>query len=487
MKIIAVDLGASNGRCMLVHYDSGRFTLETVNRFMNEPKAVDGQYIWDTRRLFESIADGLARCSGTEISSMGIDTWGVDFALLDKAGQPVLPAYCYRSPHTDGMMEKAFAAMPKREIYARTGIQFLRINTLYQLMAIAGHSPGELEKTDTLLMMPDYFAYLFSGEKTCEYSMASTSQMLDAVKRQWDDSLIEKAGLDPRIFLPVKMPGTVLGTLSCSVKERVGFDTRVITVAGHDTASAVAAIPCEGEDFAYISCGTWSLLGAESQNPVINDITYQYNFTNEGGASGKIRLLKNIMGLWILQQLKGEYDTAGQEADYPTLISEAERETPFSAFVEPDDVRFLEPGPMTPRIREYLARTGQRTPSTRGGMVRCILESLAMKYRYEYERLRLATGRSLATLHMIGGGIQNKLLCQFTADSTGARVLAGPAEATAMGNAIVQLAALGEIASMEEGRAIVRNSISCAEYLPKDRRAWDDAYGAFLRATGLGE
>jgi rhamnulokinase len=420
-----------------------------------------------------------------ELATIGVDTWGVDFGLLDRAGHLIGNPYHYRDSRTDGMVEQAFDIVPREEIFEQTGIQFMQLNSLFQLLAMARQKAPTLEIAETLLMMPDLFNYWFTGQKGCEYTDASTSQCFDMGRGGWASSLLEKLGLPAHIFPEIIQPGTELGPLLPGIAAEIGLEQKLAVIApgSHDTASAVAGVPVAESDkgsFAYISSGTWSLMGTETATPVINEKSLAYNFTNEGGVQQTIRLLKNIMGLWLVQECRRTWAQQGDELSYDDLTRMASAALPFSALVEPDDSTFLAPGDMPARLRDFCMRTGQPPPETQGAFVRCALESLALKYRWVVEKLEALTGRSITVIHIVGGGTKNRLLNQFTADATGRPVVTGPVEATAIGNILMQMLAVGQISSLSEGRELVRRSFSVETYQPQNEAAWTEAYQRYL-------
>jgi len=491
---LAVDLGASSGRVMAGAFDGSRLTVREVSRFDNGPVQVLGTLHWDVLRLWDEIQKGLARgtselrAEGCAPTSVGVDTWGVDFGLLDSAGGLLGNPVHYRDSRTDGVVEKVYGRIPKREVFAATGLQTMQLNTIFQLAALNDAKSPQLDQAQALLMTPDLFHYFLSGEKVAEYSIASTSQLLNARARDWDRELLGKLGLPERIFQAITQPFTVLGPLLPSVRDALGGAAlQVVAVGSHDTASAVAAVPSASSDFAYLSSGTWSLLGTETREPVLTDRCLELNFTNEGGVGNTIRLLKNIMGLWLVQELRREWESAGRRVGWDSMTRLAEEARPFIAFVDPDSDRFLAPGAMTPRVRAYCQATKQTAPGTDGAFVRCILESLALKYRQVLEGLDELVGHKIGVLHIVGGGIQNRLLCQFTANAINRPVHAGPVEGTALGNLLGQLIATGEIGSVAEGRRVIAASTDMATYEPQDTVAWDDAYGRFQKLIGLGK
>ena len=481
---LAFDLGAESGRAVVSRLEGGRLHLEEIHRFANGPVRVHDHLYWDVLRLFEEIKRGLSLGArkATRIDGIGLSTWGVDSALLDRQGELLANPYCYRDPRTNGMMDRVVARMSRQEIFEHTGIQFMPLNTLYQLYATAVLQPARLESAGTLLMIPDLFNYWLTGRKGCELTDASTTQFFDAHRRTWSREIFERLGLPFRILPEIHPPGTVLGPLLPSVAEEVGLpDVPVIAPASHDTASAVAAVPAAGDDYIYISSGTWSAVGAEVDQPVITAQTLRDNFTNESGVDGKYLFRKNVMGLWLLQESRRTWAEAGQEYDYATLVRMGAQARPFGPVVEPDHESFLAPGDMPSRINDFCRNTGQEPPTDRGALVRCVLESLALKYRWIVDRMEEALGPLAPVVNVVGGGSLNTLLCQLTANALGKTVLAGPSEATTLGNVLVQAIARGYISSLEEGRNIVRNSFELKEYRPQERDRWEEFYARFLK------
>ncbi|GAA3403691.1 rhamnulokinase family protein [Paenibacillus hodogayensis] len=487
-SILAYDLGAGSGRALLGRLTDRGIVTEELHRFPNEPVQVGSRLHWDILRLLHEMKQALlaAKHRGIAVQSLGIDSWAVDFGLLDGNGELLGNPYHYRDAHTDGMMEQVFADMPRRDIFARTGIQFMPFNTIYQLAAMKRAGSPLLREAKRLLMIPDLLRYFLTGERHNEFSNATTTQLFNPLTCQWDPELLERIGVSGSLFGPVVQPGTAVGQLLPSVVSELGIaSVPVIAVAEHDTGSAVAAVPAAEHPFAYLSCGTWSLMGTEVDRPVMNEQALGQNFTNEGGVCGTFRLLKNIMGLWILQETKRQWEREGQSCPYPELIALAERAPAFAAWIDPDDARFMAPGPMLGRIADYCRETGQRPPEGRGEAVRCILESLALKYRYVLESIERLSGNRFGGLHMVGGGIQNALLCQWSADAIGKPVWAGPAEGSAIGNLAVQWIARGDFRDIREARSVIRESFPVTVYEPQEREAWEDAYGRFWRLTGL--
>jgi rhamnulokinase len=481
--MVSIDLGAQSGRVALGHFDGERLTVTELHRFPNVPVRVHDTLHWDALRLHDGILEGLraaAREAGGSVDSVAVDTWGVDFALLDRAGRLVQNPVHHRDRRTEHAMDEVYARVPARELYERTGIQMMPINSVYQLWAMVASGDPALEAAETLLMMPDLFHYWLCGARACEFTDATTSQCFDPRSGDWAWDVLERLGVPSRLFAEVVPPGTVLGPLRDEVVEETGLaGASVIAPAGHDTASAVAAVPFREPGSAYISSGTWSLVGIEAPAPVIDDRTFAANLTNEGGVGGTFRLLRNVTGLWLLHECRRAWSLEGRTWEFAELVALAESAPPLQAFVDPNEPAFLPPGGMPARIRAFCARTGQEPPAEPGAVVRCVLESLALKYRQTIELLAAASGVAPREIHVVGGGARNRLLCQWTADATGLPVLAGPAEATEIGNLAVQAMALGELGSLEEARDMICSSFSPDVYEPQDSGAWDDAYGRF--------
>ncbi len=480
-NVLAFDLGAESGRAMLARFDGERIALDEVHRFANGGVPVRGALHWDVLRLWDEMRRGLALAAPHGPASVGIDTWGVDFALLDADDALIGHPFHYRDRRTDGMVEAACRRVPREQIFAQTGVQFIQINTLYQLLAMVRAGSAALGAAHTLLMIPDLFNFWLTGRKVSEFTIASTTQCYNPRAGGWARDLLERLGIPPHIFAEIVPPGTVLGPLAPDLAAELGLSgLRVVTPASHDTASAVAAVPAAGDDFAYISSGTWSLMGVECSAPIITPQSLAHNFTNEGGVGGTFRFLKNIMGLWLVQACRRAWQDAGELLAYDDLVALAAAAPPLVSLIDPDDERFLHPSDMPSAISDYCAQTRQPGPAERGAHVRCALESLALRYRWSLERIAEMRGCKPSVIHIVGGGSQNRLLCQWTADACGVPVVAGPVEATALGNTLVQLISAGEIASLAEARALVRRSFAPLVYDPRPSAAWDDAYARWL-------
>ncbi|MDR0891872.1 MAG: rhamnulokinase [Mediterranea sp.] len=474
-NFFAVDLGATSGRTILGSFIEGGLNLEEINRFPNHLIEVGGHFYWDIFALYRHIIEGLKLVAhrGESIASIGIDTWGVDFVCVGGDGNLLRQPYSYRDPHTVGAPEALFARIPHSEVYGKTGIQIMNFNSLFQLDTMRRHGDSALEAADKILFMPDALSYLLTGQMVTEYTIASTSQMLDARRRRLDPELLAAVGLTEQNFGRFVFPGQQVGTLSEEVQRLTGLCAiPVIAVAGHDTGSAVAAVPATSPNFAYLSSGTWSLMGIEANAPVINAETEALNFTNEGGVEGTIRLLKNICGMWLLERCRLGWG----ETSYPELISEADACEPFRSLINPDDPCFANPTDMEQAIREYCQRTHQPVPESHGQVVRCIFESLALRYRQVIENLRDLSPRPIEVLHVIGGGSRNDLLNQFTANAIGLPVVAGPSEATAIGNVMIQAMAAGEATDVAGMRKLIHRSIPLKTYQPQDIEVWDTAF-----------
>ena len=488
-RVLAFDFGASSGRAMIGTVENGRLTATEIHRFSNDPVKIGKTTYWDVFRLWFEIKEGIRRALRTgPIDAIGIDTWGVDFALLDANGELLSAPVHYRDERTVGMPEEVEKILPLSELYRRTGTQHMRINTLYQLFYLAKYRPDLLALADTMLFIPDLFAFFLTGEKRAEKTIASTSNFFDPKTRDFDRELLGKLGIPDRILPPPIEPGEVYGTLTPALCEEFGCEPiPVYAVCTHDTASAVFAVPAEG-DFAYISCGTWSLFGSELPAPTINPESEAARYTNEGGYGGTIRFLRNIMGLWLIQESRRQWLREGETVTYADLEREALAAKPFACFIDCDAPEFETAGNLPERVRAFCRATRQFVPGTRGEVMRCIYESLAMKYRLNLRALSDVTEKTYPVLHVVGGGSKDTLLCRLTASATGVPVIAGPAEATVMGNVAVQLIALGEIKDRRTARAIIRESADAVTYRPTDAAAWaenDARFGAILGKSAL--
>lgn len=482
-RVLAFDFGASSGRAIIGCFDGDKITLEEVHRFSNDPVSVGGTVYWDVLRLFYEIKQGIikAKIAGG-FDSIGIDTWGVDFGLIDSEGKLMENPVHYRDARTAGLVDEAFKTMPKEKLYGITGIQFMELNTLFQLISLKKYRPWMLERADKMLFMPDLFGYMLTGKMCAEYSIASTSQLIDLDKRTWSKEILDAFGIKESVFAPLVQPGTVLGELSKEVCEECGVDpVPVISVCGHDTQSAITSVPCEDGDFAFLSSGTWSLFGTELDKPIVNETSMNINITNEGGFDGSTGFLKNIIGLWLIQESRRQWKREGKEYSYADLEKLALAAEPFKCFIDPDAPEFVPHGNIPERVREFCRKTGQYVPETVGEIMRCIYESLAMKYRLTFEKLRECTERDYPVIHVIGGGTKDGLLCQMTANSCDRTVKAGPIEATVMGNVAVQLMSDGSVKNIGQARKIVADSSELKTFEPKDTDKWAGAYEDFLK------
>ncbi len=487
-SFLALDLGAESGRAILGQFDGVRLELSELHRFPNTPVRLPDGLHWDILRLWTEVKQGLAlavRDQGEALASAGLDTWAVDFGLLDRNGALISNPYQYRDSRTDGMLDEAFRRVPRAAIFEQTGIQFLQINSLYQLLSMVVGRVPTLEIADTFLTIPDLLNYWFTGQKVCEFTNATTTQCYDPRRQNWAEDLLQRLNIPRHIFPQVVPAGTELGPLLPHVAEEVGLPSeaglRMIAPACHDTGSAVVAVPASASDFCWISSGTWSVVGAEVPEAVINEQSLRHNFTNEGGVGGTFRFSRNVMGLWLVQECRRTWAQKGDEYSYEELTRMASQAEPFQAVIDPDHGEFFKPGDMPARIQAYCRMTGQAVPRSKGTILRCALEGIALKYRWVLDRLEAMLGKRLEPLYIVGGGTQNRLLSQFTADATGRQVITGPVEATAAGNVLVQMMALGQIGSPAEGREIVRRSFSLTNYQPGSESGWDGAYTQLLR------
>ncbi|PEQ93896.1 rhamnulokinase [Bacillus sp. AFS006103] len=461
---VAVDIGASSGRLILGYLENGLLKLNEIHRFENNIVKKGDSYSWDAEKLFQEIKNGLKKCNelGIKPNSIGIDTWAVDFVLLDENDQPLTEAVSYRDPRTDGMMEQVFEKIMKERLYLETGIQFQKFNTIYQLYSIKQNSPEILDKAKSFLMIPDYFNYLLTGKKANEYTNATSTQLVNAFTKKWDHDLLDVLGINQEMFQEIKTPKTVLGSLKEELVSELGFDLQVILPATHDTGSAVIAVPEENETI-YISSGTWSLIGVENYFPICVTKALDYNFTNEGGINYQYRFLKNIMGLWMIQEVKRNYNN---EYSFAELVDMAREAKDFKAIVNVNDDRFLKPENMVQEIMNYCVETSQSIPGTPGEVAKCVYDSLAVSYQDAVKEIEEIFEKRFEKINVIGGGCQNEMLNQLVADVTKKEVYAGPVEATAIGNIVAQLMALDEIQDIKEARTIIKKSFEVKKYLP---------------------
>ncbi len=478
----AVDLGATSGRTVIGRIAGGRVALEELTRFPNEIIHEDGHYYWDIKALYEEIVSALklAKERGLDVKSIGIDTWGVDFVCIGADNEILANPISYRDPHTADAMEQYFQnVMSQQEVYDKTGIQFMNFNSLFQLYAMRRDGNEALAKADTILFMPDALSWMLTGEKVCEYTIASTSQLLNPRTKELDEELLDSVGLSRRNFGRMVLPGQVIGSLTDEIQKQTGLGSvPVVAVAGHDTASAVAAVPAEGREFAYLSSGTWSLMGIESREPIINKRSFDLNFTNEGGIEGTTRFLKNICGMWLVEQCRKVWKDDAP-SDYSRLFAEAMEVEPSKSVINPDDKAFAMPEDMVDAICDYCRKTDQPVPEGYAEVTRCILDSLALRYRQVFCWLQEMASFPIKTLHIIGGGSKNDWLNQLTANSTGAVVKAGPQECTALGNIMLLAKAAGLVADIDEMRRLIVDSVEMKTFVPEDRELWNNMYEKF--------
>ncbi len=480
---LAIDLGAESGRAIVASLADKNLTLKEVHRFPNIPVRLNDGLHWDVLRLWGEIKNGIAAAvkNDAQIDSLGLDTWGVDFALLDKNNSLLPDPFHYRDERTDGMLDEAFKRMPRADIFSNTGIQFMQINTLYQLLAMSVNKSPLFDVAETFVTIPDLFNYWLSGEITNEFTNSTTTQCLDPRKRNWSLPVLNACEIPEHLFGPVTESGKLLGNLLPTVAEETGANgVKIVIPACHDTGSAVVSVPARNQDFAWISSGTWSIMGVEVREPCVDENALAYNFTNEGGVFGTWRLSKNIMGLWLIQECKRTWEYQGEEISYDEITRLASEARPFLAVINPDDNIFFHPGDMPDRIRKYCANTNQPVPQTKGEVLRVALESLALKYRWVLEKLEELTAKKFAPIHIIGGGTKNRLLNQLTANATHRIVVTGPVEATAIGNVLMQAIGLGHLGSLSEAREIVRASFEVEECHPAAKDGWDEAYKKLL-------
>ncbi|MEN6306642.1 MAG: rhamnulokinase family protein [Anaerohalosphaeraceae bacterium] len=473
---IAVDLGAESGRVMLAELAGGKISLREMHRFSNGPTQEGDSLRWDFNKLMNEITTGIGKAAAAcpNARSIGVDTWGVDFGLLDKSGKLIENPYHYRDSRNNGMMEKVFAIVPRQKVYMHTGIQFMQFNSLYQLFAYKTQKPDVVAKADKLLFMPDLIVYALTGFAGAEYTIASTSQMVDMKTSKWADDLISALDLPRRILPDLVMPGIKVGALKKDLADKLGCtQIPVVESGGHDTASAVAGVPAAGNrPWAYLSSGTWSLMGIETPMAVVNETSMAMDVTNEGGVLNTIRLLKNIMGLWLVQECRRQWAKEGQELDYGQLAEMAAVAKPFAAVISTEQPEFMAIGDMPNKINAYLTKTGQKPIQDKGQMIRVILESLAVRYAEVMSMLEKLGGKKIEVLHIVGGGTKNELLNQFTADATGKTVMTGPVEATVLGNVLMQAVTAGDVMSLTEGRKIIADSFEMKTYSPKAQGEW---------------
>ncbi len=483
-QFLAFDFGAESGRAILgTLLDREKLELKEIHRFPTGQLRIGKHYYWNIFRLYEEMIIALKKCVGEEDvipQSIAVNTWGVDFGLIGKDGSLLRIPYAYRDPMTETSMTAFLEKMTRFEIYEKTGIALHKFNTIYQLYAMKMNDDPVLEMADKLLFIPDLFNYLLSGEIKSEFTFATTSQLFNPQTMEWDSELFNAIGVSKELMQEVVRPGTVLGELNQTISRDIDVEgIKVISVTSHDTAAAIASIPATGDDWAYISSGTWSLMGVENKTAIIDQRSLMFNFSNEGGIDGTFRFLKNIMGLWILQQCRVSWEKKDGKLEYSEIVKLAEMAEPFEGLIDPDYPGFYNPLDMPAAIETYCRQTGQITPKGIGPISRTILEGLALKYKLVLDQLELVTGKNINVIHIIGGGSQNELLCQFTANATGKKIVAGPAEATGLGNLLVQAKGLGYLEDLQHVRRIVRNSFELKEYFPKDEENWKNAYEKF--------
>lgn len=483
MKMLAFDFGASSGRGILGELKDNKIVLKEVHRFANEPVKLTRHLQWDFLRLVHEIKTCLLQCKNNneKIDSIGIDTWGVDYGLLDGDGELMTNPFHYRDARTDTTVAKCFEYVDKEELIDMSGLDCTQYNTIYQLLAEEDSASKRLEKAKTMLLMPDLFNYVLTGIEKAEYTIATTTQLYDYDKGDWHGGLIERVGLPRHIFPEIIHPGHVIGPVKESILEELKMDScQVVSVGSHDTSSAIAAIPALEEDFIFIATGTWVMVGVENDKLLVNDVTKDYGLSNEGGVGGKVNLLKNIMGLWLMQESKRQWNKDGHDIGFGEMVEEGLKASTAS-IVNPDDKLFYSPDNMPTKIQQFCEKTGQVVPQAVGEIVRVIEESLALRIKHTIEGIEKATGKGYNTIHMFGGGIQDKLFCQVVADATGKTVVTGPKEATSMGNILLQGIGLGEIKDVRQGREIVRNSIDIVEYKPNPKVNYDEKYETYLK------
>ena len=484
----AVDLGATSGRTIIGSLGKGKFELEELTRFDNNLIETGGHFYWDIFALYHEVIKGLklAAQRRIDIVSIGIDTWGVDFVCIGDDNAILRNPLSYRDPHTFGMMEEYLEkVVSKKDVYDVTGIQFMNFNSLFQLYAMKQAGNSALRNARKILFVPDALGWMLTGEEVCEYTIASTSQMLDPRTKELDKALLASVGLSRDKFGRMVTPGTQIGVLTEEIQKMTGLGAiPVISVAGHDTGSAVAAVPARDEQFAYLSSGTWSLMGIETQDAIINERSYNLNFTNEGGVEGTTRFLKNICGMWLYERCRKEWPDEVRRLSHPELQGSAMQVEPFRSIINPDDAQFANPSSMIEAIQTYCRNTGQAVPETPGEICRCIFDSLALRYRQVFTWLKEFASFDINVLHIIGGGSLNKYLNQFTSNALGVKVLAGPQEGTAIGNIMLQAKASGEVKDIWEMREIIANSLDLKQFMPEDQQLWNQGYEKYLAIVG---
>jgi rhamnulokinase len=480
-QFLAFDLGAESGRAILGKLEEGRIILKEIHRFPTGMINIEDHNYWNIYRMYEEILTAISKCKlefNVKPESIAIDTWGVDFSLLGPEGNILGLPYCYRDSRTDGIVEEFFKIMPRELLYQLTGIQILQFNTVFQLFAMMQRQSTLLNNASDLLFMPDLLNYLLSGVKSTEFSIATTSQLFNPRTEMWEREIFSAIGTNVEIMQNIVEPGTIIGNIHDKILQSLDMKgLPIISVASHDTGSAIAAIPAEDDEWAYISSGTWSLMGVECKAPIITDKTLAYNITNEGGVNKTYRVLKNIMGLWLLQQSRSVWGK--DEFSYSGLVAMAASSKPFIAFMDPDNKSFLHPVNMPAAIMEYCRQSSQNIPGDIAAISRMILENLALKYRYTLDQLRTINSKPIEKIYIIGGGVQNELLCQFTANACGVPVITGPSEGTALGNIMVQAMAMGELSSLSQIRQIVKSSFPSIQFEPKEQEKWEEAYYGF--------
>ena len=488
-EYVAFDLGASNGRCILGRYDGNRLSMDIIHRFDNAPVELNGHLFWDILSIYANIRNNLIRLGqgdADEIRSIGVDSWGCDFALLDAKGKLVSNPYSYRDSQTAGIIPRLFSRMSQQDIFQITGLQFIEPNTLVQLHAMQLNQDPALKYAATIQHIGDLMHFWLTGIRACEYTNASTSQIMDVQTHRWSPEIIASFGLNPDMFPEIIPAGTLLGKLRPSLLAETGLkDVQIIASATHDTAAAIVSTPVTQKPFGYISSGTWALLGMEVTRPVLKSQCLSLNIANEGGAFGTITLLKNITSLWLIQECRRQWSLEGKTFTWEELSEMALDSKPFLAYLDPDDPVFSRPGNMPGRVQQYCQQTGQLVPQAKEEILRIIFESLAFKYRLVLQSLISLTQEQIAVLHIIGGGSRNVLLNQFTANAIRLPVQAGPSEATALGNILVQMVAMGELSSLADARSLVLQSFSTTIFIPEDVDRWDENYLRFLHVTGL--